>query len=334
MSKLLTVALSPHEKNKDSVSRLMYDVVIALIPAFGVSLFFYGIGALIITLTAVLSAVIFEYLITRYMLKKPATIMDGSAALTGLLIAFNVPSNLNPGFVILGSFVAIAIAKMSFGGLGNNIFNPALVARVFLLISFPVQMTSWPVPIESRMKYLDAITGPTALGQLKEGIMGGNTVSGVMEKLPSQMEMFLGQMSGSMGEVSGAALLIGLLYMLIRRVITWHIPITTLATVFVIQGILWLVSPERFADPVFHLITGGLMLGAIFMATDYVTSPMNKMGMIYFAIGIGVITVVIRNFGAYPEGISFAILIMNSVVPIFNRYIKPKRFGELIKDGK
>jgi electron transport complex protein RnfD len=334
MSKLLSLALSPHEKGKESVSRLMYDVLIALLPAFIVAIFFYGLGAIIISLTAVISAIVFEYLITRYILKKPSTVMDGSAALTGLLIAFNVPSNLNPFLVVLGSFIAIAVAKMSFGGIGNNIFNPALVARVFLLISFPVQMTSWPVPIENRMKYLDAITGPTALGQLKEGVMNGQNVPAIISQMPSQMDMFLGQMTGSLGEVSALALIIGLIYMLIRGVISWHIPITIFTTVFLMQGGLWLANPGAFADPVFHLISGGLMLGAIFMATDYVTSPMNKKAMVYYALGIGVLTVVIRNFGAYPEGVSFAILIMNAVVPILNRYVKPKRFGEIIKNGK
>ncbi len=334
MSKLLSVALSPHEKSTESINRLMYDVIIALLPAFAVAVYFYGMGALIITLISVISALIFEYLITKFLLKRPATVMDGSAALTGLLLAFNVPSNLNPWLVVLGAFVAIGIAKLSFGGLGNNVFNPALVGRVFLLISFPVQMTSWPEPIANRMKYLDAITGATPLAQLKEGIKGGETVTQVMEKLPSHMDMFMGHMGGSLGEVSAAALLIGLVYLLIRKVITWHIPITILATVFAFEGILWLTNPDVYADPVFHLLSGGIMLGAIFMATDYVTSPMNTRGMVVYAIGIGLLTIIIRNWGAYPEGVSFAILIMNAFVPLINQYIKPKRFGEVKKNGK
>ena len=334
MSKLLSIALSPHEKSKESVNRIMYDVMIALVPAFAVAVYFYGLGALIITLISVVSAVFFEYVITKFLLKRKSTVLDGSAALTGLLLAFNVPANLNPWLVIIGAFFAIAVAKMSFGGIGNNVFNPALVGRVFLLISFPVQMTTWPKPIVNRMSYLDAVTGATPLAQLKEGLKGGATVSSVLEKLPNYLDMLLGQMSGSLGEVSAVALLIGLAYLLIRKVITWHIPITIFATIFVFEGILWLANPDAFADPIFHLLSGGIMLGAIFMATDYVTSPMNTRGMVIYAIGIGLLTIIIRNFGAYPEGVSFAILIMNAFVPLINQYVKPKRFGEVIKNGK
>ena len=334
MNKLLSIALSPHEKSKESVNRIMYDVMIALIPAFAVAIYFYGLGALIITLISVVSAVFFEYIITKYLLKRKSTVLDGSAALTGLLLAFNVPANLNPWLVVIGAFVAIAVAKMSFGGIGNNVFNPALVGRVFLLISFPVQMTTWPKPIVNRMVYLDAVTGATPLAQLKEGLKGGATVSTVLEKLPNYLDMLLGKMGGSLGEVSAVALLIGLAYLLIRKVITWHIPIIIFATIFGFEGILWLANPDAFADPIFHLLSGGIMLGAIFMATDYVTSPMNTRGMVIYAIGIGLLTIIIRNFGAYPEGVSFAILIMNAFVPLINQYVKPKRFGEVIKNGQ
>ncbi len=334
MSKLLRVALSPHEKSPVSTNRLMYDVLIALSPALLIALYFYGLGALIITLTSIISAVIFEYVITKFILKRNSTILDGSAALTGLLLAFNLPSNLTPWLVVLGAFVAIAIAKMSFGGLGNNVFNPALVGRVFLMVSFPVQMTSWPKPIINRMNYLDALTGATPLTQLKEGLKGGETVSHIMDKLPSHIDILMGQTGGSLGEVSALALLLGLVYLLIRKVISWHIPIIILSTVFTFEGILWLANPKVFADPVFHLLTGGIMLGAIFMATDYATSPMNTRGMIIYAVGIGLLTIIIRNWGVYPEGISFAILIMNAFVPLINQYVKPKRFGERIKNGK
>jgi electron transport complex protein RnfD len=252
---------------------------------------------------------------------------------TGLLLAFNVPANLPVWIIIIGSLVAIGIGKMSFGGLGNNPFNPALVGRVFLLISFPVQMTSWPVPNGFNTGYTDAVTGATPLGMMKEGIDKGDTVSDIMSQIPSHMEMFYGHMGGSMGEIAALALLIGFAYLLIRKVITWHIPVSIIATITVFTGILWLINPEANADPVFHLLTGGILLGAIYMATDYVTSPMSVKGMWVYGIGIGVITVLIRVFGAYPEGVSFAILIMNAFVPLINAYIKPKRFGEEVHNG-
>ena len=224
--------------------------------------------------------------------------------------------------------MAIGIGKMTFGGLGNNLFNPALVGRVFLLISFPVQMTTWPLPMGFSSKYIDAATGPTALGLVKEGLRNGSTISQLMDQVPSHMQMFLGKMGGSLGEVAAGALIIGGIFLLWKKIITWHIPLSIILTIAVFTGILWLANPQYNADPLFHLLTGGVMLGAIFMATDYVTSPMAKTGMILYGIGIGILTVVIRRFGAYPEGVSFAILIMNAFVPLINRYIKPKRFGE------
>jgi len=225
--------------------------------------------------------------------------------------------------IIVGSLVAIGVAKMSFGGLGNNPFNPALVGRVFLLISFPVDMTTWPVVEPLTTAYLDANTGATVLSLLKEG---GATI-------PSTLDMFIGKIPGSLGEVSALALLIGLVYMLIRKIITWHIPVSIFVTVIVFSGILHLVNPEEYISPVVHLLTGGLMLGAIFMATDYVTSPMNPRGMWIFGVGIGILTIVIRTWGAYPEGVSFAILIMNGFTPLINFYVKPKRFGEKAAKG-
>ena len=333
MNKLLTVSPSPHVYGDKTVKRLMFDVIIALLPALAFSIYFFGLGAIYVTLTAVVSCLAFEWLIQKYLLKQEPTISDGSAILTGLLLAFNVPTNLPVWIIIIGSLVAIGIGKMSFGGLGNNPFNPALVGRVFLLISFPVQMTSWPVPNGFNTGYTDAVTGATPLGVMKEGIDKGDAVSDIMSQVPSHMEMFYGHMGGSMGEIAALALLIGFAYLLIRKVITWHIPVSIIATITVFTGILWLINPESNADPLFHLLTGGVLLGAIYMATDYVTSPMSVRGMWVYGIGIGVITVLIRVFGAYPEGVSFAILIMNAFVPLINIYLKPKRFGEEVNNG-
>ena len=252
---------------------------------------------------------------------------------TGLLLAFNLPSNLPWWMVALGALFAIGIGKMTYGGLGNNPFNPALVGRVFLLISFPVQMTSWPLPVASRLQYVDAATGATPLGFLKEAVRGGVTVPEAMNQLPDHMQLFMGQMGGSLGEVSAVALIIGFFWLLYKRIITWHIPVSMIATIFIFTGILWLADPSKNASPVFHILTGGIMLGAIYMATDLVTSPMTKTGMFIYAVGIGLITVIIRVYGAYPEGVSFAILIMNAFVPLINKYIKPRRFGEEVKHG-
>ncbi len=327
----LTISPSPHVHSGDSVKKNMYGVIIALIPALAVSLWVFGLGALIVTVTAIAASVLFEYLIEKYLLKVPSTISDGSAIITGLLLAFNMPSNLPVWIIIIGALVAIGIGKMSFGGLGNNPFNPALVGRVFLLISFPVQMTSWPLPMTNTTAYLDATTGATPLGIVKEGLANGKSLSELMSQVPSFVDMLLGKMGGSAGEVAALAILIGLIYMLYRKIITWHIPVSVLGTIAIFTGILNFSNPEAFAGPVFHLLTGGALLGAVFMATDYVTSPMTNKGMIIFGVGIGVITVLIRVFGAYPEGMSFAILIMNAFVPLIDRYVKPKSFGEKVK---
>lgn len=333
MSKLLTVSPSPHNYGKDTIKSLMYGVLFALIPTIFVSLYFFGIGALVVILTSVISALIFEYIITKFILKKEPTLTDGSAMITGLLLAFNVPSNLPVWIIIIGVLVAIGVGKMTFGGLGNNPFNPALVGRVFLLVSFPVQMTSWPLPIQSRMHYLDAVTGATPLGMMKEGIRNGETVKDILPQIPDNMQMLLGNMGGSLGEVAGLAIILGLAWMLYKKIITWHIPFSMLGTIIVLSGIFWLVNPDKYADPIFQVLTGGVLLGAVFMATDYVTSPMTTKGQLIFGAGIGLLTVIIRLFGAYPEGVSFAILIMNAFVPLINIYVKPKRFGEVIKNG-
>ncbi len=331
--KLLIVSPSPHIRSGLTIPKLMYGVIIALMPALLFSVYLFGIGALIVTLLSVASCLIFEYVITRYLLKRETNINDGSAIVTGILLAFNVPSNLPWWLVALGSFVAIGIAKMSFGGLGNNPFNPALVGRVFLLISFPVQMTSWPVPLASRLSYTDVVTGATPLGILKEGIKNGESIASLMAKIPSHFDILLGREPGSIGEMSAILLIVGFLYMLHKKIITWHIPVTIIGTIFVFSGILWLANPSKYVDPVFQILSGGAMLGAIFMATDYVTSPMTIRGMIIFSVGIGIITVLIREYGSYPEGVSFAILIMNAFVPVINKYVKPRRFGEVLKNG-
>jgi electron transport complex protein RnfD len=325
----IVVSGSPHVHGEMSVKSIMWGVVIALLPAWVVSLWYFGLGALFITLVAIASCLLIEFVVQKYLLKTEPAISDGSAVVTGLLLAFNVPSSLPWWQVVIGSIVAIGIGKMAFGGLGKNIFNPALVARVFLLVSFPVSMTTWPKPIESRMQLFDfdGLTGATALGELKTRLALGETVSQI--KLPTHESLFFGEIGGSLGEVSAIALIIGGIYLLYRRIITWHIPAAYILSTAVFAWILWMVNPEQYIDPTFHLLAGGLMLGAIYMATDMVSSPMTPAGMIVFGIGCGVLTMLIRVFGAYPEGVSFAILIMNAFVPLINKAFKPKRFGEV-----
>ena len=330
---LITVSPSPHGHAGQSVPKLMYGVLIALLPAFLVSVFVFGMGALIVTATAMASCVLFEFLIQKYLLKGKITIGDGSALITGALLGFCLPSNLPVWIVMTGSLVAIGVGKMSFGGIGNNPFNPALVGRVFLFVSFPVQLTSWPEPLVNRFAYLDATTGATSLGILKEGLRNGENITGILSRIPDYADLFLGKIGGSTGEVAAVALLIGMVYMLARKIISWHIPVSILLTVAVFTGILWLANPDKYPDPLFQLLSGGLMLGAIFMATDYVTSPMNVRGMWIYGVMIGIITVIIRIFGAYPEGVQFAILIMNGFTPLINRYVKPRRFGEKLENG-
>jgi len=325
------VSPSPHAYTDESVPKLMYGVIISLLPALAVSIYFFGIGMLIVTTVSVASCMLFEYLIQRHIMKLIPSHLDGSALLTGLLLAFCLPANIPFWMVMIGALAAVGIGKMTFGGLGNNIFNPALVGRVFLFISFPVAMTAWPEPGQW-MNYTDAVTGATPLGVMKDGL-ASKTVVEIMPEVPSFLHLLIGKSLGSAGEVSALALLLGMLYMMYRKIITWHIPLSILATVAIFTGILWLVNPERFADPLFHLLTGGLMLGAIYMATDYVTSPMSRKGMIIYGVGIGIVTVLIRIFGAYPEGVQFAILIFNGFTPLINKFIKPKRFGKEVKHG-
>ena len=320
-----TISPSPHVHGGDSIEKNMYGVLIALVPTFIFSIVFFGLGAILVTLTSVAACLVFEYVIQKYLMKQRPTIWDGSAIITGVLLAFNLPSSLPLWIVVIGALVAIGNGKMSFGGLGNNIFNPAVVGRVFLLISFPVQMTTWPVP--NGFATADAVTGATPLALVKEAVKNGQAVGDTLSSVGiTTSNLILGNIGGSLGEVAAIGLLLGFAYMLIRKIISWHIPVAIFATVIVFSGILNLADPAQFAGPVFHLFTGGLMLGAIFMATDYVTSPMTHKGMLIYGVGIGLLTVIIRVFGAYPEGMSFAILIMNGFTPLINRYCKPRRF--------
>jgi electron transport complex protein RnfD len=322
-----TISGSPHIKSDESTKKIMYGVVIALVPAMLTSIYFFGFQAIRVLVLASIASLFFEWVIQKYLIKGPVTIDDGSALVTGILLAFNLPSNLPSWMIIIGALIAIGMAKMSFGGLGRNVFNPALVARVFLLISFPVQMTSWPKPGGFSNGLSDATTGATPLGIVKEGLGAGKTMSEIKPEIPTYMQDLMGQMGGSMGEVSAIALILGGLYMLWKKIITWHIPVAMLGTVIIFTTILWGFDSEHFADPVFHLLTGGMLLGAIFMATDMVSSPMTHGGQLVFGVGIGILTVLIRVWGAYPEGVSFAILLMNAIVPLINKGFKPKRFG-------
>lgn len=322
MDNLLKVAPSPHVHSGDSVAKNMVRVIVALLPAYAVALYSFGVGALVVSLTAMASCVLFEYLIQRFLLKGKCTINNYSALLTGLLLSFNLPSNLPWWIVVIGSAVAIGIGKMCFGGLGNNPFNPALVGRVFLIFSFPVQMTTWPRPLGWASSYLDAETMATPLSLIK---------GGKLNELPDVLNMFLANTPGSLGEISALALLVGGIYLLATKVITWHIPVSILLTVAAFSAILYGIDPTVYPLPHVYLLSGGMMLGAIFMATDYVTSPMTHRGMLIYGFFIGIITMIIRVWGVYPEGMSFAILIMNAFTPIINKYVKPKRFGRVTK---
>ncbi|MGE0091978.1 MAG: RnfABCDGE type electron transport complex subunit D [Bacteroidales bacterium] len=333
MKKLL-VSPAPHLHGKESTRSLMRDVIIALSPSLLVSVYFFGFSAIKLAFVGVIACVLVEYAIQKYIIKSKVLISDYSAALTGLLLALNLPPNSPWWIVFIGSVVAIGVAKMSFGGLGQNVFNPALVGRVFLLVSFPVIMTDWTIPTSWFSEGIDASTGATALSIVKEGLSKGLTMDQIFaEHNFSYAQMLFSKIGGSVGEVSALALLLGLVYLLIRRVIRPHIPLSIIGTIVVFSGIFWLIDPSHNPDPLFTILTGGILIGSIFMATDYVTSPMSTKGMVIYGAGIGIITVLIRNFGAYPEGISFAILIMNATVPLLNNYFKPGKFGKEVKHG-
>ena len=319
---------SPHIHGGESTKKIMYSVIIALMPAFLFSIYYFGFDAIRVTLISVAACVLVEWLIQKFLIKGSCTIADGSAIITGILLAFNLPSNIPAWMIIVGSIVAIGIGKMSFGGLGNNPFNPALVGRVFMLISFPVAMTTWPTPQPLFSNALtDAITGPTLLGHIKEGISQGISANDIM--VFEDIEGFI--YSGSLGEIGSLAIIIGGLFLIFRKVIDWQTPVIIIATVALIATACWLINPVLYVNPMIHIFSGGLLLGAFFMATDMATSPMTIKGKIIFAIGIGALTIIIRLWGAYPEGMSFAILIMNAFVPLINKTCKPKRFGKPVK---
>lgn len=315
MGKMI-VSPSPHIHAATSTRSLMGDVIIALLPALVVSVLFYGWSELLVIAVSVASCVLLEWAITKWLLKKPSTIGDLSAVVTGLLLAMNLPCTTPWWIVFIGAVVAIGVAKMTFGGIGQNVFNPAITGRVFLLISFPQQMTDWTVP-GGFLKNIDAVSGPTLLGRAKlEGIVDFDALH----------TLFL-NIGGSAGEISAIALLVGFVYLLCRRVIKAWIPLSIFATVAVISGIFHLVDPVQYTGPLFNLLTGGMILGACFMATDYVTSPMSNLGGIIYGVGIGLIVMMVRYFGAYPEGMSFAILLMNMTVPLLNRWFHQRKYG-------
>lgn len=321
MSGPLVLTLSPHDKGPVSIGKIMWGVNLALVPALLVQALFFGWAALATLGVSMVCALATEAAIQKFLFKKPLKLADGSAAVTGLLMALNVPATLPLWMSAVGAVFAIAVGKMAFGGIGRNPFNPALVGRAFLLASFPVEMTSWPEPNPGLWGWFtDALTAATPLGQLKEG--GADQVAWFWAKYLQGAPL-----QAWYPELLAAALLAGGLAMLKLRIIKWHIPVFYLGGLGVFTGLFWLADPQAFADPGFHLLTGGVFLGAWFMATDYSTSPMNTRGQILYALGAGVLTGVIRLFGSYPDGVAYSILLMNALTPLINKYIRPKPFG-------
>ncbi|MBR6720595.1 MAG: RnfABCDGE type electron transport complex subunit D [Alistipes sp.] len=315
MANRFFAAPSPHIHGGESTRRIMGDVVLALLPALAVSTYVLGWSVLMTTAIAVAGCVVFEYLIQRLFLKGGNTICDLSAVVTGMLLAFNLPVGIPWWIVLIGAFVAIGIGKMTFGGIGCNPFNPALTGRIFLLIAYPVEMTDWTSGVP------DALSGSTMLADIKAGVYSVSDVD--------FWQMMGGHMNGSMGEIGSLALILGGLYLLWRKVITWHIPVSILATMAIFAMCMGIKEGGSllYELPLFHILAGGALLGAIFMATDYSTSPMIPLGMVIYGVGIGLITMIIRLWGAYPEGMSFAIFIMNAATPLINKYCRPRRFG-------
>jgi electron transport complex protein RnfD len=327
--KQLYLSSSPHIHSGETTTGVMRAVLYSLLPACGVAVYFFGPSALSVLLIATLGCLASEAVCQRLM-GQPVTLGDGSAAITGVLLALNLPPSSPWWLTLLGAVIAIAIGKQVYGGLGSNPFNPALVARVVLLISFPVQMTTWsaPAPLGSG---LDLVTTATPLGEWKNAVM-------LTGQLPADMQgsmanYFLGNMPGCIGEVSALALLLGAAYLFYRRILTWHIPTAFVGTVVLLSGLFWLIDPAKYPNPVFHLLTGGLILGAFYMATDMVTTPVSISGMLLFGAGCGFLTVLIRLFGGYPEGVSFAILLMNAATPLIDRYTRPRTFG-MVRQGR
>lgn len=324
---MLKISTAPHFQTSQNPQKIMLDVIIAMLPATLCAICFFGIQAFVVIISAIIGCMVIEYLANRFWFKKANTLNDLSAIVTGMLLAFNLPSSMPIWMILLGSFMAIVIGKLCYGGLGKNIFNPALVGRVFLFISFPVEMTNWPKPQFLKFFEADVQTSATTLGIIKHMDAQTSATQQITE-LPTYWQMFLGNIGGCIGEVSALALLIGLFYLLWKRIITWHIPLYYLGTVFIFSTILWLTTHNIQYDPITNLLSGGLMLGAIFMATDYTTSPMTIKGKTIFAIGCGLLTCIIRFFSVYPEGVSFAILIMNSLVPLIDKYVQPYIYGQ------
>ncbi len=323
MEKQLYLSSSPHIHADQTTDKIMRGVIYALLPACAVSVYYFGLPALWVLVICTAGCVLSEIACQKIM-GRPQTWRDGSAALTGILLALNLPPTSSWWLALLGSVIAIVVAKQIYGGLGYNPFNPALVARVVLLISFPVQMTRWtaPAPLGSG---LDAVTTATPLGEMKTAVMLTGELPPALQQ--GTVDYFLGNMGGCLGEVSALALLLGAAYLFWKRIITWHIPASYLGSVVVLAGLFWVIDPSRYPSPLFHMVTGGLLLGVFYMATDMVSSPVSPRGMLIFGVGCGVLTVLIRLFGGYPEGVSFAILLMNAATPLIDRYCKPKKFG-------
>ena len=317
----LTVSSAPHIVSNTDTTRIMLMVLIALAPSFAMSIYVFGPRVIALTLVCLVSCMFFEWAYNKLM-KKPQTVGDLSAAVTGVLIAFNVPSGLPYWIAIVGCFVAIIIVKQLYGGIGKNLVNPAITARIVLFIAFATEMTTWPVPFTGA----DAQTGATPLGILAEG--GG--------ELPSNMDMFMGFIGGSLGVVSALMLLIGGLFLIWRKIISPIIPACFIGTVFVFALIYYAATGDGNAlqMAVFHVLAGGVMLGAFFMATDYVTTPILPMGKVIFGIGCGVITMLIRLYGQYPEGVSFSILLMNIVTPLIDNFCQKRMYGGAKKNEK
>ena len=311
MKDRLIVSVSPHLHKGESVSKIMWMVVFSLLPAGAAGIYIFGLSALWVITLGVISALVTEGIL-QILTKRKITLLDGSAFLTGLLLAYNLPPNAPFWIPIVGSFFAIAIGKQIFGGLGQNIFNPALVGRVFLVASWPKYMTTFTKPLN-----YDAITSATPLALIKE--------NKILENI-SYLDLFLGKRGGCIGEVCILALLLGALFLLFKGYISWHIPITYTLTVAVFT---YIFGPKGFfsGDWLFHILSGGLILGAFFMATDYVTSPLTRKGQIVFGLGCGLITAIIRLWGGYPEGVSYAIIMMNAATPIIDRYTKNRIYG-------
>lgn len=335
MSNRLIVSLSPHEKGDSRVERIMWGVVIALAPAFLASVYFFGFQAIRVVVLGIVFCIAIEYLVQKFITKQTITAFDGSAAVTGLLLAFNLPSSIPSWQLLVGSIIAIGVAKMTFGGLGQNPFNPALIGRAFMLASFPMEMTIWPKPLVNLWNFgADAVSSATPLGILKEGVKTGKSVQELAGQLPGYFDMFVGFKGGCIGEVSALAILIGVAFLLYKKIISWHIPIFYLLSLALFTGVFWISNPVKYADPLFHLLAGGVMLGAWFMATDPVTSPMTIKGQIIFAVSGGILCGIIRLIGSYPEGCSYSILIMNAFVPLIDKFAKPRRFGMGVNHGR